>query len=66
MRNSITLHLAFAVAVSLCSAVPAQEPTTQPAAHEAKVGTYTTKFTERSPLSEPKELARRLGEKEIS
>lgn len=66
--QSFSKHVNVALLVSLvtCFVARAQESAPHPGEGAARIGTYTTKLTERSPLTEPKELAKRLGEKTVT
>lgn len=57
-RTSPCLAIILALAAVSVQAAP---PTTREA---AQTGTFTAKFTERSPLSSPNELSKRFGEKQ--
>src|SRR5438045_7134965 len=61
MRDRVLVGLSFVVAIAM--SVRAAPPATQ---HEGKpqTGTFTAKFSERSPMSAPNELSKRLGEKQ--
>src|SRR6476660_662377 len=56
-RSFMRAVLLIPIVLSMATPLRDASPTTQ-------TGTFTTKFTERSPSSAPNELARRFGEKQ--
>ena len=58
MRRLAAVAMIVAVLLDVSVAI-ADEPA------EGKTGTYTATFTQRSPLSNPRELAIRLGQKKL-
>src|SRR5438045_2400612 len=59
VRLLVASSLVIALAVSLRAGPPATQ-----GEGKAQTGTFTAKFAERSPLSAPNELSKRLGEKQ--